>query len=161
MDRHRKITWVFNTKIDISVVLFVEFRLFFFDKISFSYWSFHNYPILGKIGESCRGHSCSWGRHCSPFQNEKWLCLMWVLLSGLGLLMVSSVGYRVCGYFLYVRTPIYVPSSWIIQIASPLQGTNSFTYLGKGIRCLPQFEPCSSSQKGKVHIVCSYLFSKL
>ena len=154
MNRRGKITWVFNTKIDISVPLFVEFRLFFFNKIIFHIDHSTIIPLLGKLGGSCGWYSRGRGRHCSPFQNEKWVCARWFLLGGLGLLMVSHVGYWVCEYFLYLRTPIAVPSYWILQITSPLWGTNSFPYLGKGIRRLLQFEPFPSSQKVKVRIVC-------
>ena len=107
-------------------------------------------PMSGKLevlGLPRGGRSHGRGRNCPPFQNEKRVWVRWVLLGGLGLLMGSHVGYRVCGYFLYQRTSISIRFSWIPQIAGPLQGTNSFSYPRKGIHRLSRFEPWSSLQR--------------
>ena len=48
VDRRRKLTWWCNTKIDISIFLFVEISIIFFVNIRFWYWNIYNPPIVGK-----------------------------------------------------------------------------------------------------------------
>ena len=130
MGRGIKITWLWNSKIDIYVFLFVDFRLFFILNIHFSSWPFHNSPIFGKIGDASPppygGSLHGQGRHCLPFQNENRVCTRWFLQCGLGNLMGSRVGYQMCGCFPCQRTLISVPLSWILKTAGPTQGIRSF-----------------------------------
>ena len=149
--------WIYEKNVNIQrktrhyCFSFGWLQVFFQFQYPFSFELSIILPFLVKLevlGPPCGGRSHGWVRYCLPFQNENRVFARLFLQGGLGLLMGSRVGYRVCECFPYRRTLIVVPFTWIIQIVGPPQGTSSFWYPRKVIICLSHFESCTSLHKG-------------
>ena len=121
-------------------------------------------PLLRKlevICPPCRGNSHGWVIHCITFHNKNRVCTRWVLQFSLGLLMVSRIGYRVCGWFPCRHTLIAIDFPWIIQISGPPQGPANFHIQEIEFVVCHDFNPVLIHRRGEVHIMRPYFRSEM
>ena len=108
-----KIKWVCNTKVDISVILFIHVRLFSFLISNISSWFFHKYLFWHEI-RRCEarlreGVFVVRVDFVYPLRMKGGFLVRRAWKGGSWLLKGLRIGYRLCGY----------SSSWGTSIATP------------------------------------------